>query len=269
LTPAKARKLLKVSEICSVILDPAIEDMARKDTLTFEFNTPPEEKELLQFIVDTNFRTGICSLTYNYTRENLLRMLASVDVRNIIITGQNLNWWSFVTDLKSDMDIQIAKPTQMAEHDFQKGKRNHVVIFDTNGGGSDGNIEIIAKEFPNTLVYLSGLRGISKQRSFILSEPQPLFVKEYKSTPKKHYSMDLAKETDVAWWNFGCALFPNMPRGIFDKSAMYFESQIMHKPVWKKSDVNDMAIMYNVFIPEKMQGYGFHREKLNGYNEKM
>jgi hypothetical protein len=276
LTPAKARQLLKVSEICLNELDPAIEALARQDLLIFDGHcsqTPPEEKELAQFIADTGFRCGICSTTFDFRRENLLNMLAFLGVKELIITAQNLSFWNFLDRWKARMNIRIVKMKEMMSHEFQKQNRSCTVIFDWGTDSNEDNLEIVAKEFPKTMAYASRFdTGRAANRSFssfmrtndIASAP--LVKLNYKSdTPQLETGLvassrlELVRDNNFAWWEIGFGLNPNMPRAIFDLSTPTFKNQIMKEPVWKKSDVNDIAIMYNVFLPDRMQGYGFHR----------
>ena len=253
-------------------IDPAIESIARQDVLSFNDNRmEPEEKELAQFIVDTDFRCGICSTTFDFRRENLLRMLAFLGITELIITAQNLHFWNFLDRWKTQMNIRIVKIKEMMSHDFQKQNRSNLVIFDWGTDTNEDNLEIIAREFPKTIAYVSHFdAGRSTNRSFSSFMKSndihhaPMVKLNYKSDTPQEGDLEmrrrpLVRDNNFAWWEIGCSLNPNMPRAIFDLSTPTFKNQVMREPTWKKSDVNEMAIMYNVFLPDMMRGYGFHR----------
>lgn len=258
LTPAKARMLLKASELCLIDIDPIIEQTATQDMLAY--SGPAIERSLAQFIIDTDFRCGVCG---GFPRDTVLDILHILGVQKIIITGQNDEYWENVATF-----VPVEK---LLTSEFQKTTRGHQIIFDWGVENNADNLEIIAKEYPKTIAYVSDRdTRIHKNRTFMTTATNEysggvtLFATDYNNKLLKELSIHTESVKDGAlfpWWEIGCSLFPNMPRAIFDKSKVTFGRQVMHEPTWKKSDVDDIAMMYNVFLLEKMNNYGSYHER--------
>ena len=254
LTPAKARKLMKASELCKTDIDSDILKIAKQDLVGIDASV--EELELMQFVSDTDFRCTICAPAL--TRTRFLNLLDKIGIETIIVTGQNNEEWK-----EKFVEFGIAMT-----HNFQAGKRNSLLIYDWETVGNENNLEIIGHEFPKTICYVSGetmKQNTNRNFQSVLDSSDLMTKLFYKGSLKRQRMMtvkhqELVKDSNFEWWHSACLLYPQMPRNIFQVSKFTLSRNILHESIWTKQDANDLAFLYNVFIPERMINYGSHRE---------
>jgi len=251
ITPAKARKLLKASEICKMVLPNGIEDISKTDLLDIQGSFA--EKELMQFIVDTDYRCVVCSPP-GLTRTRFIELIKQTCTNNIIVTGYNKQLW-----LK---EVHFEPITSAVNHKFQDGKRSSILIYDYGVMPNEDNIEIISNEFPKTIVFVcyEAMRNAG-QKSFkkaLRDVNSVLFLQQQIESYGVNLSGDPAK---FEWWNPACSLYPNMPRDIFFLSEFSFKWNMTRGTNWLRQEINDIAFLYNAFLPEKMINYGWFRDK--------
>jgi hypothetical protein len=244
ITPARARKLLKIAEVFMTEIDISLEPLSKIDIVPF--NGTPEEQELYQFIIDTDYRCVVTCMSHDFERHTLLEMLRG---REFFIVGDFHDW--------KDFGVEAVWPDEAMDHDFQKGKRHKVMIYDWAETENAANAEMLCMEFPKSIIYVSedvintkrqlSFQGLDRQQKASFTK-----TKQHNNEPRK--PVEKIKDTNFPWWEMGGALFPNMPRSVFDLSNTAFLKRM--KPIWKKNDVNDLAVVYNVFISDKMNNYG-------------
>jgi len=243
LTPGNARRLVAISRICSMNLDPLLISKAKEgllDDSAFDPLVCPRtslRQAATQFIVDCGYRCAVPMLDNTLDRRMILNAVRLSGEEIVTIATNDCRGWSRVINgYKLAKSLKIV-PIRSA---FDRDANNTVANSDRYAG-------ILVLDYP-----VAGFSGVPDSMYCAICNDFPRTI--IHASPPHIY---VATNAGFPWWEMSCALFSTMPDLIFSYSADGIRS-VMHYPSWKLSGRDELAILYNTFLPSKMSNYGLN-----------
>lgn len=214
-TPALARRLLLLRDICKLTLPDAVPELAAQDCLDASAFDPmvcpssPIRLLVSQFLLDCNLR-GVVQADYHPEISPLviLNVVRRTDLRIVIVTDRRRPWANATTALALEARIITTL------HALKDEDRHAVVIYDASYVGSFGantvnhHLRYVARDCPRLIIF-------DQQRGF----------------------------NELLHWSvFARLLFPTMP------SPLYLSYVGEVPDHWRKSPISASALLYNVCI---------------------
>ena len=225
---SNARKLVHISKICQLHISKSLIDLSKKD---FIDNSELKTKSHIcqtaaQFMIDSNLRCGLFNLTDDLNIDFILFVLAKIAKETSITIVSQHYYKSRIGDIIGDYpefkEVQIISDVMCLNQKHKEGFLNGVLIVSNWHHHNNTYLQLIAKEFPKTI-----------------------FICDEKLKKSGHKMLDLVdKDIELDWLEMGFCLFPHL------KSKLYFQSFRSRDDIWTKKRQNDLAIFYNIFLPE-------------------
>lgn len=245
LTPAIARRLCFIAGLCHLDLDADV--LALADTDRWESDGPSTHRAMVQFALDCGLRCvldGSRDLTLD--RIAVLAAVAAAGASPITVASEGCQreWRDALARAGHDPIAVHSVRTLFEADEDQRQRREGVLIFDWQASRLEFTntmmIHGLCREFPRTIIHVDPAADlVPRQMSFadlILHRTQV-----YRD-----------------WWTKGLALFPQMPAAPFRRSLDRHQMARDWMPhgLWHTHERDDLAIFYNVFLPDRMSGYG-------------
>ena len=178
-----ARRLVKLSRICSIDLDPAIADLAKtglQPDSAFDEFLGPSERAAIQAIFDYDFRAVLPAAQAHTVAIAACRQ---ADIRPVVVYTKHGKIWDKLAikwGYTPGKDFHTFAPSETdLDADFVKEHRHGILLLDESGSGSMlrryNFAGMIAQDFPRTMV-LTESKPISqlKTAAEIISPCSPI-----------------------------------------------------------------------------------------------
>ena len=215
-TGAIARRLLHIAELCKIELDPKVAAIAKEDLLPIDDDPILPligvRRAATQFMFDCDFR---CILTANHIDRHLILNaigLAKIQPITIASYSSTVDWKNALNIFKNTNHVKLISVKDAILPENQQGREGVLILEWSTFLANDGMLISIIREFPKVVIYcdLGSHNRVSNYRSLL---------------------------------EIGTCLFPQMPKIIYD------HRELTKSSVWKKTDLFEMAIFYNIFMP--------------------
>lgn len=214
-TPANARRLLLLSRTGTINLPDEIVQLAARDMITEADFDPlvcpynPVKRTLTQFLLDCNLR-GVVQDVYHpeFNPLALLHTLKLANAQRIVILSSRPNRWeAIIVSLSLRAIAKVMPFAALADADFER-RQHTVLVVDADGTTFRDRLRIIAREFPQIIVY--------------------------------EHTVDANLETHWTMWAH--VLFPTMPHPLYVRLVKNVPSH------WASQHLIDFAPYYNICI---------------------
>lgn len=218
-----ARRLLHITALCRIDLDPAIAALATQDVLAAANPLRGIRRAATQFMLDCDLRCAVPLVLATLDRALVLNAVHLAGLQTVTIaSGLRQRWTQLLKTV--DFDAKILTINQAFEPEHQDGRRDGVLLLDwPESGHSDWKLIGLAKEFPRTIIISEAIQ-------------HPLLLNPAHAAG------------DVSWWPMGHCLCPEMPDArLFIHDV--FDRYVTGSPVWSARHCLEMAMFYHVFLP--------------------
>ena len=204
-TPANARRLLLLSRIGGIDIADDIKQLATRDTIGEADFDPlvcpynPVKQALTQFLLDCNLR-GVVQDAY-HPEFNPLALLYTFKLANaqrvLILSSRPTRWESIISTLALP-NASVRPFASLTDADLDQ-RQHTVLVADADGSTFRGRLRIVAREFPQTVVYEHTVDVTLETHWTIWANllfptmPHPLYVRMVKDVPE-HWSSQLLSE---------------------------------------------------------------------------
>lgn len=243
-TPRAARHIMRMARLCDLDLDDRVRDLAEQDKLSDEIvKTLPKpeagissaQRALLDFVLDYGWRCIIPTLHSTMNRDALMVALSLPDApRPITVATPNIQPWieQRARYGLSREEMCIQNPVDCAEHNYQKGRRDGVLVIEW---GQD----------PNAVPTTPVLNGLAREWSKTLLWGDPRVNPDVAQNGWQ-------RQGHSSWPDFGIrqmvkTMWPEMPsRYLIPTPAIQMELRSMG---YVRTRPHDVAFMFGIFVP--------------------
>lgn len=224
-TPAIARKIVRLAEICNVVVDDGIKELAKTGLIPEDhpairsFSLIAPELSLVQSLVDCGLRAIVASKRLQSCHQSVLAAICHENAFPVVIsTFQPLAWTSKLSKFKHSIDpyddkadFLIVEPKQTWKNQVLASRRHGTLIVDWTSGVpriahllNIGDIgRGLAQEFPRTIFMVSDTVDSSS------------FLEDYTHWLYPNASTALIRrDSDSRWYARECGFTTRNPKAL-------------------------------------------------------